>query len=108
MCNTLHHRLIQPNRTAAVGQAPLQVSLRFIAQNQFPVAICMIATNAWPQQKFSIRSFVSGLRIRRRGLRTRINHRVSHPDAEMEAANKEVAEKCLSKAQVDFRKGSRL
>ena len=52
-----------------------------------------------------IRSSVCNERIRRRGQHTRFNHRLSPPESYMETANKEVAEKCLSKAQAAFRKG---
>ena len=44
--------------------------------------------------------------IRRRERSTKINHRVFPSNSDMEAANKEAAEECLSKAQAAFRKGS--
>ncbi len=83
-----------PNHNCSSGTIAF-ASITMLYSSQFPVAICMIATNAWPRQKFSIRSSVCSLRIRRRGRRTRIYHRVSHPDADMEAANKEVAKNVL-------------
>ena len=47
--------------------------------------------------KFAIRSSIWGVQIKRCRCSIKINHRISPPETDMEAANKEAAEECLLK-----------